>query len=207
MSGRDRDKWNTRYRQGAYANRPHASAFVLEQVPAILATQQAASGDGHLLRALDLACGAGRNAMYLAGLGYDVDAVDISTEALARGRDWARQRGHAIHWMEHDLDLGLPRGLNHYDLIVIVRYLDLSLVAAAADRLRPGGYLVCETHLASDAPVIGPRGDAFRAQPGELRHAAAELDVATYWEGELQDPDGRTAALARLVAWRPYDPV
>ncbi len=204
MSGSDRDKWEERYRQGAYVDRTHASELLVAHVPEILATQRAVAGDGVPLRALDLACGAGRNALYLAGLGYQVDALDISAEALARGERDGRARGLQISWIEHDLDHGLPRRLPDYDLVVVVRYLDLSLVTAAADRLTPGGCLICEAHLASEQPVIGPRDPNFRARPGELRAAVANLELAEYWEGLTQDPDGRAVALVRLVAGRRY---
>jgi tellurite methyltransferase len=203
MSDSDRDKWNTRYRDGAYADREHPAVLVAEHAADIAATQRAAGGADATLRALDLACGAGRNARYLAQLGYVVDAVDIAAEALSRAAS-AAVADAAIRWIEHDLDLGLPRGLGEYDLILIIRYLDLSLVAAAAERLLPGGYLLCEAHLVTDAAVIGPRDPAFRARPDELLAAAGGLDVVEYWEGIARDPDGRDAALARLVAWRPY---
>jgi tellurite methyltransferase len=204
MSSTDRDKWNVRYRAGAYAERAHPSLLVAETVPDIVSTQRAASGADAELRALDLACGAGRNALFLASLGYRVDALDIAAEALARGAATARSRGLGVSWLEHDLDLGLPRGLRGYDLILIMRYLDLSLVAAAAERLQPGGYLVCEAHLVTRESVIGPRDPTFRVRPGELRTAAAALDTVEYWEGMSTDPDGRAVALARLVAWKPF---
>ncbi|MFU8815351.1 MAG: class I SAM-dependent methyltransferase [Pseudomonadales bacterium] len=205
MSSTDRDKWNARYLAGAYADREHPSLLVAKQLPDIVSTQRAASGVDAELRALDLACGAGRNALYLAGFGYRVDAVDISAEALARGETRARKQGLTVSWVEHDLDLGLPRSLGAYDLIVIIRYFDLSLVAAAAERLQPGGYLICEAHLATQEAVIGPRDPSFRAKPGELHAATGALDTVKYWEGLTLDPDGRVAALARLVAWKPLD--
>jgi len=204
MSVSDRDKWEERYRAGAYLDRAHPSALVVEHLPDVVATQRNTSTHGHELEALDVACGAGRNALYLAGLGYRVDAVDISAEALARGEAESRAAGYRISWIQRDLDEGLPRGLGDYDVILIVRYLDLSLVASAAERLRPGGYLICEAHLETDAPVIGPRDPNFRVAPGELCAAAAGLQVVEYWEGLTSDPDGRAVALARLVAWRPY---
>lgn len=204
MSTDDRDKWQARYRRGAYADRTHPSVLLAEQVPDILATQRAVSGDQAELRALDLACGAGRNACYLARLGYRVDALDISAEALSRGEAAAVAEGLEISWIEHDLDNGLPRRLTDYDLIAVMRYLDLSLVKAATEHLRPGGYLICEAHLATDEPVIGPRDPDFRARPGELRAAVAGLEIVEYWEGRTQDPDGRAVALARLVACRLY---
>lgn len=111
MSGRDRDNWQRRYRDGAYRGRTHPSELVAEYVPDIVATQRAASDDGTVLEALDLACGAGRNALYLAGLGYRVDAIDIAVEALARGEEAAHAAGLTVSWVEHDLDHGLPRGL------------------------------------------------------------------------------------------------
>lgn len=207
MSTTDRDKWDDRYRRGAYARRTHPSVLLAEHAPEIAGTQRAhtpGAGRGGSLAALDLACGAGRNALYLAELGYRVDAVDVSVEALARGARAARRRGLSVAWWRHDLDLGLPRGLGDYDLVVIFRYFDLSLVAAAAERLREGGYLLCETHLLTDESVSGPRNPSFRARPGELRAAAAPLVAVESWEGLARDPDGRTVALARLVAWRPY---
>jgi 2-polyprenyl-3-methyl-5-hydroxy-6-metoxy-1,4-benzoquinol methylase len=202
MSDDDRDKWNQRYGAGAYQERLHPSELVAKCLPQILATQRAAVGPRAPLRALDLACGAGRNALYLAEHGYRVDALDIAAEALARGSTRAKAKGLAISWIEHDLDQGLPRRLTHYDVVVIMRYLDLSLVKAAVERLRPGGYLVCEAHLVTEQPVIGPHDANFRVRSGELSAAAAPLDIAEYWEGVTQDPDGRNVALARLVACR-----
>lgn len=204
MSRYDRDKWQSRYRSGAYAQRTHPSGLVVEHAPEIYATQRATGGEEAELRALDLACGAGRNSLYLANLGYRVDSVDIAAEALARGRRAAEAGKLPISWIEHDLDLGLPRALTDYDLILIIRYLDLSLVASAAERLCPGGYLICEAHLVTSESVIGPHDPSFRVQPGELQRAAPGLDVVEAWEGVGRDPDGRAVALARLVAWRPY---
>lgn len=205
MSTSDRDKWQERYRAGAYAGRDHPSALLAEHLPNIVATQRAVAGEQAELRALDVACGAGRNSLYLAGLGYRVDGLDIAGEALARAEQAALDAGLDVSWIEHDLDQGLPRRLPDYDLIVIVRYLDMSLVQAAAQRLRPGGYLVCEVHLISDEPVIGPRDANFRARPGELRMGAGDLEIVEHWEGRTKDPDGRDVALARLVACRLLD--
>lgn len=200
MSEADRNKWDTRYREGAYSGRPHPAAIVAEYASRIPDPGRATAVDGP--RALDLACGAGRNALYLAGLGYRVDALDVSSEALARGKQAARETGlsASVSWIGHDLDHGLPGDIPDYDLIIIVRYLDLSLVEAAAGRLRPGGHLLCEMHLESDEPVAGPRNPAFRARPGELRRAAGGLEIVEYREGIIRDPDGRPVSLARLLA-------
>jgi SAM-dependent methyltransferase len=190
MSDADRSKWDERYRTGAYAERRHPSTLLrdwIDEVP---------RG-----RALDVACGAGRNALFLAARGFAVEAVDISRAGLARGRRAAAESGLQVHWIEHDLDqpLALQPG---YTLVLVVRFLDLPLIRRLADLLAPGGYLICEEHLRTQAEVIGPGNPAYRVAPGALREAAAGLDVLLYEEGMVEDPDGRTAALAQLVARR-----
>jgi SAM-dependent methyltransferase len=188
MAQSDRDKWNERYREGAYAERTHPGALLAEWIDRIPRG-----------RALDLACGAGRNALFLASCGFEVDAVDISRTALERARESARKAGLQIRWIEHDLDepLDLDTG---YALILVNRYVNLPLVQRLAAHLAPGGFLVCEEHLDCDADVAGPSNPAFRVRPGELRAAAGTLHIHHYSEGVIGDPDGRPAAVARLVA-------
>ncbi|MES3008034.1 MAG: class I SAM-dependent methyltransferase [Pseudomonadota bacterium] len=201
MSQADREKWNQRYREGAYAEREHPAAFLVEHMPGILAQQLKAKTSNEPLRALDIACGAGRNAFYLAGLGYQVDAIDVSAEALNRARATSSDHHASIRWVEHDLDEGLPADLPLADLIVVIRYLDLNMVRVAAQQLRPGGYLLCEVHLATEEVVAGPSGSAFRVAPSALRDAAAAagLEIVSYWEGVTRDPDQAVVAVARLV--------
>ena len=193
MSAEDRAKWDGRYAEGAYQTRPHPSAF--------LAANTALLPSGH---ALDLACGAGRNAIFLAQRGWTVDAVDISAIALERARD--RATGLAIRWLRQDLDTGFdpPRD---YDLIVNVRYVNLPLLRRLRSRLRPGGALLVEQHLTppvhAGVTVLGPRDSAFRVAPGALRAVADGLRVRRLHEGLVRDPDGSIRALARLIAAKP----
>ena len=139
----------------------------------------------------------------------------VAAEALSRADDTARRAGLEISWIEHDLDRGLPRRLPDYDLIVVMRYLDLSLVQAAAQRLRPGGYLLCEVHMISDEPVIGPRDANFRARPGELRAVGAGLDAEARQLAERRGqqalraggrPDPPDLAPVRAAVRRPPQP-
>jgi len=201
MSTADREKWNQRFNEGAYEDRTYPSALLEQQVPDILQHQRDVPHQNTRPRALDLACGAGRNAFYLARKGYQVDAVDIAPEALARARK--QGRGSPITWIERDLDDGLPGALRDYDLIVIIRYLDLLLVHSAAERLHRGGFLICEAHLQTNEAVAGPSSKAFRVKPGALREAAGDLEIVMYQEGISEDPDGQRVALAQLVAMRP----
>ncbi len=195
MSRDDRDKWNRRYRDGAYAERKHPSAVLVDRLA------EAPAGP-----ALDVACGAGRNALYLASTGRAVDAVDISGAALERGREAAAERGLHVRFieadLEHDPDQALPPG--PYALIVVVRYVHRAILPALLSRLEPGGMLLVEQHVDSAEPVIGPTTAAYRMRPQELLRLAREAgadpaEIRAYREGLVADPDGRTAALAQLV--------
>lgn len=188
MSNADRKKWNDRYRTGAYQERDQPSEFLTRWLPQISSGQ-----------ALDVACGAGRNAFYLAEAGFTVDAVDVSGAGLARARASACDRGITVNWIERDLDTGIP-GDDRYDLILMIRYVNPTLLGSLPERLRPGGYLLCEEHLVTTAEVIGPENPRFRVQPGELEKAASQMHVVFCEETLHADPDGRSVALARLVA-------
>ena len=190
MSAAERDKWDARYRDGAYRSRTNPTALLAEWLPRLPRG-----------RALDVACGAGRNALYLAANGYEVTALDISPVALDRGRRAAAERGLEVNWLCEDLDEdpehALPDGA--FDLIVWVRYVHRTLMPHLIARLTDGGALLCEQHLATDAPVAGPTSAGFRLAPGELRRSATSLRIAHSYEGLVVDPDGRSVALAQLL--------
>ncbi|MCZ6709985.1 MAG: methyltransferase domain-containing protein, partial [Gammaproteobacteria bacterium] len=150
MSHSDRRKWNARYAQGAYEARTHPNELLRRWLPSL-----------PVGRALDIACGAGRNSLFLAAAGFHVDALDISNQALTRAAASANSRGLEVNWMEHDLDAGLPDG-GRYDLIVMFRYVNMRIFGMLEERLLPGGYLLVEQHLVSDANVVGPRGSQHR---------------------------------------------
>ena len=188
MSEIDREKWEKRYREGSYRARTHPTALLEEWLPRLPRG-----------RALDVACGAGRNALFLAAAGYEVDAIDISSAALARAREKASQSGLDVRWIEADLETdSLPD--RSYDLIIVVRYTDAALVPRLISRLSDGGHLLYEQHLLTHCDVVGPSSAGFRMEPNELLALAAGLRVLHYAEGLVEDPDGRIAALAQLVA-------
>jgi SAM-dependent methyltransferase len=198
MSEADRLKWDERYRTGAYTDRKHPTALLAEWVPQL--------PRGH---ALDVACGAGRNSLYLAANGWRVDAVDISPVGLERARQNAAAQGVAVRWIQADLedDSGTVLPAGPYDLIVLARYVNSALYAVLAERLASGGVLLCEQHVVSSEGVIGPKNPAYRLQHNELLHAfvgKAEPGhrVLYYREGIVTDPDGRNAALAQLILRR-----
>jgi tellurite methyltransferase len=128
--------------------------------------------------------------------------VDISAIALERLRREAADRHLPLRCHDVDLEAGaLPEG--PYELIVLVRYVNVPLYRELIARLSPRGVLLTEQHLETDQAVVGPRGRAFRLAPGALRDACGGLTVLSYFEGLVTDPDGRVAALAQLVARKP----
>lgn len=194
MSDADLTKWDERYRAGAYADRPHPTRFL-----------EAHLGELPRGTALDVACGAGRNALFLARAGYRVDALDISPAALERGRSAAAAEGLEIDWIRADLEQGLDSIAEleaRYDLIVMIRYVNLSLVPALIARLADGGCLLCEEHLQTRRAVAGPRSAAYRLGSNQLLRAAEPLRVRYYREGAAVDPDGRGVELAQLIGCR-----
>lgn len=190
MSAAERDKWDARYRDGAYEGRAHPTALLAEWLPRLRRG-----------RALDVACGAGRNALYLAANGFDVVALDISRVGLERGRGAAAERGLTVDWLYADLDDDLAGALpaGPFDLIVWVRYVHRTLMPQLIARLGAGGALVCEQHLRTDDPVAGPTSAEFRLAPGELRRSAQALHSKHDYEGLAVDPDGRSVALVQLI--------
>jgi SAM-dependent methyltransferase len=131
--------------------------------------------------ALDVACGAGAHAVWLAARGMRVDAVDISTEALRLGSELAARHGVAdrVRWLHRDLDEGLPAETGGpYELVLCQRFRDRALYRPLVERLAPGGLLVV-TVLSE----VGGRPGRFRAAPGELAVAFGDLELLVDVEG------------------------
>jgi SAM-dependent methyltransferase len=194
LSEADLCKWDARYRDGSYSERRYPTALLSRYL-----------GQLHRGAALDVASGAGRNALALAEAGFSVDAIDVSTVGLDRLRADAQARGLDVNALEGDLEHGFPATLpikDCYDLIVMVRYVNQALIESIIDRLADRGVFVCEQHLRTDQDVIGPSSGAFRLPPNELLVSVRKLTVHHYFEGIVTDPDGRRAALAQVVASR-----
>ena len=166
--------------------------------------------------ALDLACGRGRNALFLAGHGRHVTAVDWSGAALGileerakalkipvrriQRMDEAKQATRAgIDLLQTDLEaVALPE--NRYSVIVSVRYLQRSLFPQICQALRPGGMLLFETYTKAQLDFSGgPRDPAHLLNNGELRRAFPELEVVFY--RELRAEQG----IASLAARKPSE--
>lgn len=190
-----RARWNRRFAAGDFEPFPADPAEWLAQHDGLL--RPLAPG-----RALDVACGDGRNALHLARLGFEVDALDVSDFAIDRLRAAAALRGLAVDAQCSDLERD-PLPACAYDVVVDHCYLQRDLLPALADALRPGGVLVLET-------FAQPRGDApeqridpaYVLAPNELLRAFPGLLVHHYHEGVVQR-GGRAGSVAGLVARRP----
>ncbi|MDH4148291.1 MAG: class I SAM-dependent methyltransferase [Acidimicrobiia bacterium] len=184
MSRADRERWDGRYvaepgdDDGGVAGGP-PDAFVAFE---------------HLFptggRALELACGRGAAAVWLARRGLDVLAVDVSAVAIGRARRLANACGVAdrCRFEVADLDAGLPAG-PPVDLVLCHRFRDERLDDAIVERLAPGGTLAMAA-----LSEVGAGAGRFRVAAGELARAFAGLDLLAEREGD---------GLAVLVARKP----
>ncbi|WIV65963.1 class I SAM-dependent methyltransferase [Natrialbaceae archaeon AArc-T1-2] len=189
----DRERWNEKYSSDDQFELPEDPIPELERRIDTLP-------DG---RALDVATGTGRNAICLATQGYDVEAVDVSDEALERARRWADERDADVEWIRADLtdpDSGFDLEADAYDLITVSFFAALDLLPDLKEALAPGGVLVYEHHLRSSEPVeIGPSSDRHRYRSNDLLRACLDLTILTYEERRCAVNDG-TAAVMTLVA-------
>jgi SAM-dependent methyltransferase len=168
-------------------------------------------------RALDLAAGEGRNALWLAGRGWQVTAVDFSQVGLDKGRALARRHGLDVRWVCADV-LTYDPGAGSYDLAVLA-YLQLAAdqrrtaVRSAFGALRPGGTFLLVAHDStnltegtggpSDASVLFTAEEVLADLDGErfdVQRAERVARVVRPDEAHRGDPD-RTAydALVRLI--------
>ncbi len=186
----ERTKWEARYAAGEYSHDGPPSGLLRRWLPSLPRG-----------RALDVAAGLGRNAIFLARAGYTVDAIDISPTGLREAKRRARGRGLHIRWIEADLDIyTLPRG--RYDLVINMFFLKRGLLGALKSAVRPGGVMILETHLESPRRDGGPPVLRHRLRRGELRRRFRGWDVLDLEEGLFRE-GGRAWLLGRIVARRP----
>ncbi len=191
MSSQDRVKWNARYAEQSAGAAREISACLREWV------EHASPG-----RALDIACGTGRNAIFLASRGFVVEALDISAVALAQARQAAAAAGTQVDWIERDLDDGLAAATGPYQLVIQMHYVNAAITRSVPLLLASGGVFICQQHLQTSEAVGGPQSPQHRVAAGELPQLVADLEILHYTETLRSDPDGQRFALATLVARR-----
>ena len=150
-------------------------------------------------RALDIAMGSGRNALYLASLGFRVTGVDVSRVAVQLCRKKAERLGLAVETIVANLEnYRVP--VDTYDLIINFHYLQRSLAGPIVQALKRGGVLVFESFTIDQLQCgYGPKDPGFLLQPGELREMFAGLETLLYYEGVVEGDRG-PKAVAQLIA-------
>ena len=186
MADADRERWDRVFREGGHAD---------ADPPAWLAELDAELP--RVGRALDVASGAGRLALFWATRGLETHAVDISTEGLRRAGESASRAGLALK--THLLDLEwqpLPDG--PFAAISCFHYLQRELFPKLCERLAPGGVLACEIATVRNLERNAKPSRRFLLEPNELLRLCAPLEIVAYREGWHAD-----RCEARVLARRP----
>jgi 2-polyprenyl-3-methyl-5-hydroxy-6-metoxy-1,4-benzoquinol methylase len=150
-------------------------------------------------RVLDIAMGAGRNAIYLAKLGFDVEGVEISSEAINNALESAQKAGVTIKARPADLksEYQIEKGL--YDVIICFNYLQCSLISQIKDGLRKGGIVIYETFLVEQSQWRKPKNPDYLLKHNELLDMFRDFRCLRYREGIIED-NGDKKAIASILA-------
>ncbi len=153
-------------------------------------------------RALDVACGAGRHAVFLAERGWQVTAVDASRVGIELTKARTRERGVSVDARVADLERGeFVIEPEAYDLICVCYYLQRDLFPNIRAGVRIGGMVIAVIHMVDDAPDAKPMNPAFLLQPGELRTEFRGWEILHDDEGRATET-GHQHASAEIVARR-----
>jgi SAM-dependent methyltransferase len=148
-------------------------------------------------RVLDLACGSGRHARLLAGMGYLIEAVDRDTEAVA---ELEAVPGVTIRIadLEHD---PWPYAGACFDGVIATNYLHRPRFHALIDALEPGGTLIYETFMVGHAALGKPSNPDFLLHPNELLDLTRNrLTLVAFEQGRIDSP--KSAVVQRICATR-----
>lgn len=190
----DQKRWEKRFGRKEFALGKEPNPFLKRHI--------------HLLpkgRALDVATGEGRNAVFLAQNGFDVDAVDISQKGLKKARKLAREKGVKINTFLVDLDR-YQIEKERYDLIANFYFLKRRLIPRIRKGLKKGGKVIFETYLLEHRTfgTGGPKQAKYFLKPNEPLRLFRNFRILFYREGIFKE-GGRRKAVASLIAEKTYD--
>ena len=162
----DRTRWDARFAKYEQPTDPAGEAELVAMLPL-------PEGSG---LALDVACGRGPNALFLAEQGYDVVALDISINGLRGCLQSARLLNLSVYPVVMDLDcLALPAA--KFRLVSVVRYLNRSLFETLARSVAPGGFIFYKTfnrRFLEESPGFNPD---YLLEDGELAQAFPAMET------------------------------
>lgn len=168
--------------------------FLVEALEVIGSNCDARSG----LRAMDVACGSGRDAVYLALQGYNVLAVDLLPDALDRAADLARRNRVRLATLAMNVETGPALPPDMFDLVTVFRFLHRPLFPLLRRAVAPGGYIVYETfHQRNRKTGSRPNDPAHLLSTGELSAAFEGFDIRISRDGVERDGRFFSSLLAR----------
>ncbi len=147
-------------------------------------------------RALDLAMGGGRNAVYLAKMGYETEGIDISRKEVGAALELARTSGVDLKAHIRDLEGNVHFDEASYDVIICFNYLHRTLIPKMKDAVRTGGMIVYETYIVDQTQFGRPRNPSHLLERNELLNMFREFRCLRYREGIIEN----RKALAGIVA-------
>jgi 2-polyprenyl-3-methyl-5-hydroxy-6-metoxy-1,4-benzoquinol methylase len=185
----DQKRWDERFKEKKFALGKRANAFLRTHIGLL------PKG-----KALDIATGEGRNAVFLAQHGFDVDGVDISGIGLKKVEKLAREVEVKIQTVLADLNT-YPIERGRYDLIANFYFLDRSLIPKIKKGLKKGGMVIFETYLLEQRALstAGPKNPKYFLKPNELLKLFRDFRILFYREGIFKE-DARRKAIASLIA-------
>ena len=149
-------------------------------------------------RVLDVAMGNGRNSRYLARLGFNVEGVDISTEAVSTALRLAQKTDVNINARVVDLEKYCI-GKEAYEVIICFNYLQRSLIPQIKVGLVKGGMVVYETFIVDQAQFGKPKNSDYLLRHNELLYMFSDFRCLRYREGIFKGP----RAIASIIAQKP----
>jgi SAM-dependent methyltransferase len=192
------EDWDRRYEEAELVWTPRPNRFLVEEVGGLQAGT-----------ALDLACGEGRHAVWLAERGHEATGVDWSAVAIAKGRRLAETRGVTVDWVVADLNEWEPAGAA-WDL-VLVFYLQLepderrAVLAKAARAVAPGGTFLLVGHDTRNLEngYGGPKSGRVLFTPedvvADLEGSGLEIERAEPVNRPVETSEGERIAIDALV--------
>lgn len=172
MKQSDTEKWNKVYSKNQFGFFPPAEVLHRHQ---------------HLLpktgKALDLACGQGRNAVHLSRHGLESHAFDISDVAISNLKQYAKDENVDIDARVVDLKRERLQE-NNFDVIVVSHFLDRSLFADIKNALKPQGLIFYQTFTKLKIDDIGPSNPDYLLERNELLVQFKEFKVLVYCEND-----------------------
>ncbi len=185
----DQKRWDKRFTGKEFALGKEANTFLRRHIGLL---QKG--------KALDIATGEGRNAIFLAQHGFDVDAVDISETGLRKATKLAKEIGIKIHTFQADLD-NFQIETGQYDLIADFYFLNRRLIPKIKKGLRKGGKVIFETYHLEQRTLStrGPKNPKYFLKPNELLKLFKGFRTLLYREGIFK-VDGKRKAIASLIA-------